>query len=190
LIAGVVLAAGTSSRLGRPKQLLELEDKPLLQHVVDTAAATLDEVVVVLGYEAKRIAAALSLPTNARVIVNEDYERGQSESVKAGLAALSDDVEAAAILLGDQPRVSADVIETTVHAWHDSRAAVLRPRFGEVPGHPVIVARSEWQRWGRLSGDAGARTLISKSGVTYLGLEGPAPADVDEWDDYERVRRG
>lgn len=179
-----------SSRLGRPKQLLDLDGKPLLQHVLDTSSAALEEVVVVLGHEARRIAEALSLAPNAKVVLNEDYARGQSTSVKAGLAALGDDVEAAAILLGDQPRVSPEVIEAVVRAWRESGAAVLRPRFGEVPGHPVIVARSEWGRWRDLRGDAGARSLIEKRGVTYLGLEGPAPGDVDEWDDYLRVRGG
>lgn len=190
MISGVVLAAGTSSRLGRPKQLLELEGKPLLQHAVDAASAALDEVVVVLGHESDRIAAALELPSNARVVVNEDYARGQSSSLKAGLAALGPEVEAAALLLGDQPRVTSGVIEAVVGVWRKSGSAVVRPRYGEIPGHPVIVARGEWAAWGELTGDTGARRLLETQGVTYLALEGPAPADVDEWDDYARVRDG
>ena len=81
MIAGVVLAAGTSSRLGRPKQLLPLQGKPLTQHVIDaTIAAGLDEVVVVLGHAAEEVEAGLELPPPARAVVNPDYEAGQSSS--------------------------------------------------------------------------------------------------------------
>src|SRR5918997_5983315 len=104
MISAVVLAAGASTRLGRPKQLLELDGKPLLQHVVDALdGAGLDEVVVVLGHEAERIRAAVVLPARGRVVVNRAHRSGQASSLRAGLDAVDAASEAAVVVLGDQP---------------------------------------------------------------------------------------
>jgi 2-haloacid dehalogenase len=193
VISGLILAAGTSSRLGRPKQLLELGGRPLLQLVIDAAAgAGLDEVVVVLGHEAARVEAALEFPPAARVLVNADYLEGQSTSLRAGLDALSEASDAAVILLGDQPGVSSSMIRRAVTTFHSSGGPVVRARFADVPGHPVVVARSQWDRWRNLSGDAGARLLMESHSERVVELElGPeALADVDTWADYEDLTRG
>ncbi|HEX3327669.1 MAG TPA: nucleotidyltransferase family protein, partial [Actinomycetota bacterium] len=141
MIAAVVLAAGTSSRLGRPKQLLELDGKPLLQHVIDLAAASFDEVVVVLGFEADAIEAALALPLNSRVARNPDYRQGMSTSLRVGIGDLGDRIQAAAIFLGDQPRMPAELVSAVLSTWRSAGSRVARPRFGATPGHPVIVHR-------------------------------------------------
>ena len=192
MISGVILAAGTSSRRGRPKQLLELGGRPLLQLVIDAAAgAGLDEVVVVLGHEAARVEAALELPPEARVLVNPDYAGGQSTSLRAGLDALSEASDAAVILLGDQPGVSSSMIRRAVATFHSSGGPVVRARFADVPGHPVVVARSQWDQWRNLSGDAGARLLMESHSerVVELDLGPEALADVDTWADYEDLTR-
>ncbi len=192
MISGLVLAAGTSSRLGRPTQLLELHGRPLLQFVIDAAAgAGLGEVVVVLGHEAERVSAALSLPAGTRAVVNRAYAEGQSGSLRTGLDALSEESEAAVILLGDQPGLTSDVIRRTVTTWRLGSAPVLRARYGDVPGHPVVVARTEWDAWRSLSGDAGARLLIEShpERVDEVDLGPAAITDIDTQSDYDNLIR-
>jgi molybdenum cofactor cytidylyltransferase len=191
VIAGVVLAAGTSSRMGRPKQLLELAGKPLLQHVVDAAAASsLGEIVVVLGHEADAVERALVLPRRARTVVNPDYSSGQSSSLRVGLDALPPPAEAALILLGDQPGVSAVTIDAAIAAFRASPKPFLRAVFEGRPSHPVVIARSQWRAAAASGGDAGARGLLERAGEEVEELELGAPlGDVDTWSDYEAARR-
>ena len=197
MIAGVVLAAGTSSRLGRPKQLLELQGKTVLQHVVDAAgSAGLDEVLVVLGHLADEVRGSLSLPARARVVVNADYAAGQSTSLRAGLAALEDSpAEAAVVLLGDQPLVREEAIRAVAQAFRETGASVVRVRYGPRIGHPILLARRVWRSAGGLQGDVGARGLIGELAdvepqrVQDVELAGPAPEDIDTPEQYERLRQ-
>lgn len=191
MIAAVVLAAGTSSRLGVPKQLLEVRGRPLLQHVVDACvAAGLPEVVVVLGHEATRIRDALDLPDPVRVVVNPHFERGQSTSLVAGVSSLGPDVEAALIVLGDQPGMTPELIRKVVDAWRDTGASVVRAHFSGVPGHPVLIARAEWPLLLEATGDVGARDLFERVGGKVVEADmGVEPlVDVDTWEQYERMR--
>lgn len=187
MIPGVILAAGSSVRLSHPKQLLIWRGRPLLQHVIEAAAASnLAELVIVLGHEAGRISDALTLPEGARLAHNPDYLSGQASSLRVGLNALPDDAPAAAILLSDNPHVTAALINRVLDEFDPSSAPVVRPTFGEVPGHPVVVARSEWERW-KLSGDEGARSLLQGADVRELSVDGALFADVDTWEDYYRA---
>lgn len=198
-LSGIVLAAGASTRLGRPKQLLLLGDRPLLQHVVDAALASrLDEVVVVLGHGAAEIRAALRAPADAplRLVVHADPSRGQSSSLRLGLDSASPRATAAAILLGDQPGVGAALIDRVAAAFLDGGSPAARPVYSgaggcAIPGHPVFLARRIWPEVGKLSGDQGARVLLSTrpDWLLQLPVEGEPPADVDTWEDYRRVSR-
>ncbi len=191
MTAGVILAAGGSLRLGSPKQLLIWRGRPLLQHVLEAAAASsLSELVVVLGHEAGRITDVLILPTDARLVHNPDYRSGQASSLRAGLDALSADAHAAAILVSDNPYISAAVIDRVLEEFDRSEAPVVRPTFGGVPGHPVVVARSEWERWKKLTGDEGGRALLRGAHVLEVGLDEVRFADVDTWDDYHALVEG
>ena len=129
MIAGIVLAAGRSSRLGRPKQLLPVHGEPLIRHTLRRVlASSLDQVILVVGHEADEVRAAVAdLPVEC--VFNPDAAAGQSTSVRAGLAALSPDVEAAVFILGDQPGVDPNVIDALIDAWRASRAAVVAPRY-------------------------------------------------------------
>jgi len=188
VIPGVILAAGSSLRLGHPKQLLMWRGRPLLQHVIEAAAASnLAELVVVLGHEAGRISDALTLPEGVRLAYNPDYLSGQASSLRVGLNALSDDAHAAAILLSDNPYISVELIDRVLDEFDPSSAPVVRPTFGGVPGHPVVVARRGWGRWMQLEGDEGARSLLAGTDVRELPLDEVMFADVDTWDDYRAL---
>lgn len=187
MISGIVLAAGTSSRFGRTKQLIELGGKPLVQHAVD-AAADLDEVVVVLGHDAERVRAALALPANARAIVNASFQDGQASSLAAGLAAADAESEAAVVLLADQPGITREQVRLLVEAFRERGARIVRLRFRDGPG-PALLARAAWQEAGALSGDTGARALIAahRGWVEEVPIDADAPPDVDSSEDLDRL---
>ncbi len=183
----VVLAAGESRRLGRPKQLLELDGRPLLQHALDAAsAASPAQIVVVLGHLAPEIQAAIELPAGTAVTVNPEYATGQASSLRAGIDALGDAIGRAVIVLGDQPRVTGDAIRAVALA----AGPISRATYGGVPGHPVAFDRELWPELTAVDGDRGARDLLVRHAarVTAVELGGEPPSDVDTDDDYRRIR--
>lgn len=198
-LTGVILAAGASTRMGRPKQLLPLGDRCLLQHVLDAACAScLDEIVLVLGACAEEIRAAVHLPAGRtiRVVVNAGFAQGQSGSLHLGLREASARAAAAAILLGDQPGVRSELIDTVAGAFAAADSPIVRPLFcaagRRVPGHPVFLARRIWAEVAGVHGDLGARELIAMhpDWVLEVDVAAEPPPDIDTWDDYTRSRSG
>jgi len=190
VITAIVLAAGTSSRFGRTKQLVELEGKPLVQHVVDAAAAAgLDEVVVVLGHDEGLVRARVRLPAGARIVLNLDYELGQSTSLKAGLDAADPASEAAVVLLADQPGIMASHIRALVDAFDARRSRIVRLRFNDGPG-PSLLSREAWDEARTLTGDTGAREIIAAhpGWVQEVAIDDDTPPDVDRQSDLDRLQ--
>jgi molybdenum cofactor cytidylyltransferase len=190
MISVVILAAGTSSRLGRPKQLLDLGGRSVLQRVLDAAlAAGVDEVVVVLGHEADRIGATLSRSDRVRIAVNLDYLEGQSTSLREGLLAASNSSEAAVILLGDQPGVRTEAINAVVEAWRGGVGPLVQASYRGRAAHPTLLARSFWPELASLAGDEGARGFIAanRSRRTLVEVGGSPPDDIDTEEDYRRA---
>jgi molybdenum cofactor cytidylyltransferase len=191
VISGIVLAGGMSSRLGQPKQLLELGGRPVLQYVLDAAArAGLDELVVVLGHAADRVSSAIHLPEGARSVLNPDFATGQASSLRVGLRAASPESQAALILLGDQPRIRAEVIRSIVEAYRRTGALMVQARYRGTPGHPVLMDRGVWAQVEAVEGDRGARDLLAAhpEWIHRVDFDAPLPADIDTWEDYERVK--
>lgn len=189
-VAAVILAAGASTRLGEPKQLLPLAGRPLLQHVVDAAhAGGVDEIVVVLGHAAEKIERALSLPPSARVAVNPRFAKGQSTSLHTGIGALGSGVGAAMVLLGDQPGMSPVAIRAVAATFREVGRPIVRASYRGHPGHPVLFARSVWPALLATSADRGARDLLASQSdrVRLVDLDADSPPDVDTWDDYARL---
>lgn len=190
LIAGVILAAGGSARLGSTKQLLPLEGRPLLQHVIDTAAAAdLNPIVIVLGYRATEIEAALELPGPAHIVLNPDYTKGQATSLRAGLSGLATDVRAAVILLGDQPGIATGAIREAVAVYERTKGPAVRSFYRGRPGHPVVLDRAVWPALMTETGDRGARELLAEhpDWVVRFERDEEPPADVDTQEDYDRL---
>lgn len=193
MITAVLLAAGSSSRLGRPKQVLPFRGRPLAQHAVDAAErAGVDEIVVVLGHRANEVAGALRLPPIARPVVNPEYGEGQSSSLRAGLRAAHPAALAAVVLLADQPSVRPEAIVTVTRAYGRGAGPVVQATYGGRPGHPVLLDRSVWPEVDAVRGDIGARDLLAHhpEWVVEVEVEGEVPPDVDTWEDYERLTGG
>lgn len=190
MIAALVLAAGEARRLGQPKQLLPLHKGTMLGHTIAIATGAVDRVVVVLGANANMILTEVHLH-GATTVLNPDYQQGQASSLIAGLRALEQmpEIEAAIVMLGDQPTVHPEVFMLLIAARRSTHAHTVVPRYGDVLGNPVLFAREAWPMLASsLSGDRGARRLIMQGEPAPLvEVACPAawwPPDIDTWDDY------
>jgi molybdenum cofactor cytidylyltransferase len=187
--AAIVLAAGGATRFGQPKLLLPWNGTTLLGQVVDRAlaAGSIDVVIVVVGCEGERVAAAVS-DRPVRVVVNEAWAEGQSSSVRAGLAALPTGVSAALFLLGDQPEVTPEVIEALVQRHRQTLAPIVVPSYSGQRGNPVLFDRVAFAELGQLRGDVGGRVLIERfqQSVERVAFDAPPPFDIDTPEDYRR----
>jgi molybdenum cofactor cytidylyltransferase len=186
-VAGLVLAAGGSSRLGRPKQLLAYGGRTLLDHVLDTArGCPFDQLVVALGGAAGEIRREVDL-SGADIVENPDFGEGCSSSIAAALGALDPRCEVLVLLLGDQPGVSAATVRALLAGRGDAPLGVCR--YDDGRGHPFAFARSEFGSLSELHGDKGVWKLLDRAGarVAEVPISGTVPRDVDTWDDYEAV---
>lgn len=189
-VSALVLAAGRGERMGKLKQVLPLGGRPVLAHVVDAAAASCaDEVVVVLGYEAEAVRAALGDSGDAvRIVVNPQYGQGQATSLRAGLDALDRRAAAAVVLLGDQPGVTSADIDAVANAYLTGSVSAVRAAYasGEV-GHPTVIGRALWDEIRAERGDVGARQVLRRHAerVSTVALGKPAPCDLDTPRDYD-----
>jgi molybdenum cofactor cytidylyltransferase len=186
-VTGLVLAAGGSSRLGRPKQLLPYGETTLLGHVLDTArACPFDQRIVAVGGAADEVRAEVDLRGLA-VVVNEAYGEGCSSSIAAALAAVDPRCDVLVLMLGDQPGVSAASVEALLAGRDAAPLAVCR--YDDGRGHPIAFARSVFPALADLHGDKGVwRLLDERAGdVREVPVPGRIPLDVDTQEDYEAV---
>lgn len=194
MIFGVLLAAGFSSRMGRPKQLLEWRGQPMVRHVAEQALASrLDGLVVVLGAGASEARAALvGLDGPVQTVESVDFASGQAASLRAGLQALPAAAAAALVLLVDQPLVTAALINTLIDSYNEDRSVLaLVPRFEGRRGNPSLLAAPLFEELRTLEGDTGARGVIERHAnqVRWLDLNDPAViTDVDTPEAYNRLQ--
>lgn len=189
-VVGIVLGAGSSRRLGRPKQTLPLGDTTVLGWVLrDAEASSLDEVVLVLG-GAGRESLAGAAPARARVAFNDAYGTGCASSLLAGLDAAGD-AEAVMLLLGDMPGVDAGLIDAVRADWERHRPWAAVTDYRGVAGHPMVFSAAAFPALRGLHGDKAVWRLLEDDPEAFrrVPADRPLPRDVDTWDDYEGVRR-
>jgi len=192
VIAGIVLAAGASRRLGRPKQLLPLGGRPLLEWVLEAArGASLAQLVLVLGHEAEMIHASVDHADFA-IVFNERYAEGMSRSLRLGLEAAHPEIMAAVVLTGDQPFIEAAHIIALGNAWKKTGDTMIATDFGDYIGSPMLLARTMWPMVAEIRGDQGARALLKShhdSVVTVAAGNPQAGLDVDTQEGYATARQ-
>lgn len=191
MIAAVVLAAGLSRRMGRPKLLLPLGGRPVIRITVDrVAGAGLDDIVVVVGPEPEAMARALE-GSGARLVVNPAPGAGQASSIVAGISALRPGTRAAVIVLGDQPGLPPEILPRLVETFSLTGRPVVAPRYLDGAGTPVLFAASVFPELAALTGDRGARGVLERvpERVAWVPLDIPRPADLDTPEDWERLAR-
>jgi molybdenum cofactor cytidylyltransferase len=194
MIFGVLLAAGMSSRMGRPKQLLEWGGRPLVRHVAEAALASrLAGVVVVLGAEAEAARGALEgLGGPVQTVEIADYASGQAASLRSGLSSLPASASAAVVLLVDMPLVGPALIDRLIAEYeaHPEAVAVV-PRYGGRRGNPTLLAAALFEELRGLEGDTGARSVLERHGerVRWLDVDDAAVVtDADTPEAYAQMQ--
>jgi molybdenum cofactor cytidylyltransferase len=185
-VAGLVLAAGGSRRLGRPKQLLPYAGATLLDHTVATArACEFDQLLVAVGGESDKVRSRVDL-SGADVVVNPGFGSGCSSSIAAAMEALDPATTVLVLMLGDQPGVVPATVRVLLAVRGDAPIAVCRYEDGR--GHPFAFGREVFSDLRSLHGDKAVwRMLDERPGVEEVPVAGRIPLDVDTWADYEAV---
>jgi molybdenum cofactor cytidylyltransferase len=194
-VGAIILAAGTSSRMGQAKQLLPLGSSTVLAQTLEHArAAGVDEVVLVLGSSAEPIRHQLSpsLLAGVKVVVNQSYEQGMAGSLRAGLSVLDPQSAAALIILGDQPFTSPQTLDQIIRAYRDSGAPIVIPTCQGTRGNPVLLDRSVFSEAMALEGDVGCRAIFGNYLERIVNVEVEDTGillDIDDREDYERLAK-
>jgi len=189
-VAGVILAAGGSQRLGRPKQLLDWRGQSFIAKVAQNAlAAGLRPLIVVTGAESEAVSDALA-GLLVTIVHNPDWQAGQSTSLRAGLRGLPEDCRAALFLMSDQPQVSPDLIRSVVEAFYTRRLPIAAPRIAGRRANPVLFAREAFDALNTIRGDQGGRAVFNQFEVAWVDWDDERSAlDVDDEAAYERLKR-
>lgn len=184
-VCGLVLGAGGSRRLGRPKQLLPYRGGTLLGHVVGVAReCAFAQTIVAIGGAADEVRSRVDLG-GAEVVVNDAYGEGCSSSIAAALGSVDPRCDALVLMLGDQPGVTADTVDALLAGRGDADLAVCRYEDGR--GHPIAFSRRVFGELASLHGDKGVWRMLDRGDPVEVPIAGAIPLDVDTPEDYEAV---
>ena len=190
------MAAGAATRFGQPKQLLRLKDQYLIERVLDAALnSRLGRIVLVLGHAHQKILKALGAKTQhskLHIEVNPHYKKGQSHSLRVGLAALKNDYPAVIFLLGDQPMLNSETINMLLKGFWSSDKQICVPTYRGRRKTPVVFGRRFFGQLMEVKGDIGARQLIDDHPDQVLTIEIEDPLcfyDIDTPQDFENLKK-
>jgi molybdenum cofactor cytidylyltransferase len=192
MIGAVVLAAGKSSRMGRPKMVLPWGNTTVIGQVANTLiSAGVGDVSVVTGGARLEVANALkALPI--RIVFNPDFNNNQMMlTLQIGLAALGDSVEAALVVLGDQPQLEVRVVRKVIATYHEQKPPLIIPSYQMRRGHPWLLARPCWKTLLELEPTVTMRKFLNENAadITYVNVDSPSILqDLDTPEDYKRYR--
>jgi molybdenum cofactor cytidylyltransferase len=169
----ILLAAGASARLGRPKQLVSLNGVSLLRRTAGIALQSHAETVhVVLGFESERMKEELKdMPV--RIIENPLWQEGMSTSLAGGLNSLLQTTEAAVVVLCDQPKLSAAVLDKLIETYRETRAPIVTSRYAGTVGVPALFDRKIFPELLSLKGDQGAKSIIARYSTVRAEVDFP-----------------
>ena len=186
-VTGLILAAGGSTRLGQPKQLLAYGSATLLDHVLSVArACPFDQLVCVIGPGADDVRARVDFD-GVGVVENRAFGTGCSSSIAAALGVVDERAEVLVLMLGDQPGVGSATVERLLAGRHGAPLAVCAYTTGR--GHPLAFGRALFGELAGLHGDKAVWKLLDRFGDTVVDVpvDAPVPRDIDTWEDYEEV---
>jgi molybdenum cofactor cytidylyltransferase len=193
--AGIILAAGMSTRIGRPKQLLPLKGKALISWVLEAALnSRLEEIILVLGHEHHTISEALGLTRRhprLKMVVNRHYREGLSTSLRAGLRMVNPKYNSVMFLLADQPLIDSAVINKLLERFWRSKKEICVPVCEGRRRNPAIFSRCFFESLLNIKGDQGARSLIEDFPERVLAVPEKNCSffyDIDTEDDLERLK--
>lgn len=189
----VILAAGESSRMGQPKQLLQINGKTLLQRAIEKAiTADLGPVIVVLGAFSEQIRTALRA-LEVKVVLNPDWQQGMGTSIRKGIQTVQEEYaycQGAVIMLSDQPYVNAALLNTLLQTHLNSQKPIIASIYHDTQGVPAYFHHSYFSLLSQLEGSMGARKLIHQHAAQVAGVEFPqGEIDVDTPEDYNTIKK-
>jgi molybdenum cofactor cytidylyltransferase len=187
--AVILLAAGESRRMGRPKQLLPWRGTTLVRHAAETALhSQASGVVVVVGSQAAQVCAALE-GLDVKIAENASFASGQASSLRVGIGALGTGYAAALVMLVDQPLVQPALLDALVERWRATGAPLVVPRHAGRRGNPVLIGRELFGELLDLRGDTGARSLFERHStrIAWLEADESVVVDVDSPEAYAQL---
>ena len=189
MICALLLAAGESRRMGKPKLLLPFGQKTIVEHIVDNILQSkADKILVVLGSHREEILSKI-LDRPVLSVINHRYKEGMLSSIQAGFAALPKDTEAALVCLGDQPFIPKTVLDRLIASYERTQKGIVLPVYKNRRGHPVLIDMKHKQEVLKLSPDIGLRALVHNHPQDVLEVKVETPnilKDIDKPEDYAR----
>jgi molybdenum cofactor cytidylyltransferase len=193
--AGIILAAGESIRFGKPKQLLRLNNKYLIQWVLDAALGSrLKQIVLVLGHAHQNILKALGTNTQhprIQIVINHQYKQGQGVSLQTGLLEIHDRFPSIMFLLGDQPMLKSETIDFLLDQFWFSDKDICVPVHRGKRGNPTIFSQKFYSQLLKIKGDRGGRNIIEghPDRVLEVAIDNlECFFDIDTLKDFEKIK--
>jgi molybdenum cofactor cytidylyltransferase len=188
MLSAIILAAGESKRMGKPKQLMPLGKSTLLEQAIDNLLnSSVDETIVVLGHKAEEITDKI-VNKPVKVVINPDYQQGMSTSIVAGLIMVDPRSQAVMLALGDQPLVTSLTINQLIEAFNKNRKGIAVPTYRGRRGHPIIFDIKYKAELFKLKGDIGGREIIQNhpKDVFMVAVDSESViSDIDTQEDYQ-----
>ena len=189
MIWAMILAAGESKRMGKPKLLLSFGEKTMIEAVIGNAVQSKAEnILVVLGSDQEKIEEKIKdLPV--KVVFNPNFREGMLSSAQTGFQALPEDAQAVLVFLGDQPAISHAIIDKVIDAYNRTKKGIVLPVFEGNRGHPVLIDMKYRGEVEKLSADVGLRGVVYSHPEDVQEVEVESPSilrDIDDAEDYDR----
>lgn len=188
----IILAAGQSKRLGKPKQLLKFREKTLLQRITQTALGTENKTVIVLGANADKILGEVG-DLSVEIVINKNWHSGMSSSIKVGLEKLIETVaelESVILLLCDQPFVNKETILQLIETQIKTQTPIVACKYENTIGVPALFMREMFDKLLNLTGDSGAKNLMLENSENLAIISAPEVGfDIDTTEDIEKLQK-
>lgn len=190
-VAGAILAAGTSSRMGQNKLLMEFKHHTVIEETLSQLLnSNVDDIVVVTGFESARVEKLVSRhqTTRTRIVYNENYRLGRAESVKCAIRGIGQNADAVLFMVADKPGVTSELINRVIDRFNDDRPLILYVKTPSGRGHPIIFSKEISGELLSLNGDLIGDDLIARHQDDVIELEdGAVQVDIDTEQDYKML---